>query len=144
MKITKKSINFNSPNFCLEDLIKLELYKYSEEVTELVESAQKEAKIEGNLLKIEKIWEDQKYEFKDYKDTCILGALDEIVEFVDTHSLDIGGMLSSKDNEEFKEKLLTWKDTLKKIDSVIQIWVKVQKNWQRLEPIFLASEDIRA
>jgi dynein heavy chain len=30
------------------------------------------------------------------------------------------------------------------VDSVIQIWVKVQKNWQRLEPIFLASEDIRA
>ena len=71
------------------------------------------------MAKIEKIWEDQKFEFKDYKDTCILGGLDEIVEFVDTHSLDIGGMLSSKDNEEFKEKLLTWKETLKKIDSVI-------------------------
>ncbi len=144
MKITKKSINFNSPNFCLEDLIKLELYKYSEEVTELVESAQKEAKIEGNLIKIEKIWEEQKFEFKDYKDTSVIGALDEIVEFVDTHALDIAGMLSSKDNEEFKEKLVQWKETLKKVDSVIQIWVKVQKNWQRLEPIFLASEDIRA
>ena len=33
---------------------------------------------------------------------------------------------------------------MKKVDAVIQIWVKVQKNWQRLEPIFLASEDIRA
>ena len=119
MKITKKSINFNSPNFCLEDLIKLELYKYSEEVTELVESAQKEAKIEGNLVKIEKIWEDQNFEFKDYKDTCILGGLDEIVEFVDTHALDIAGMLSSKDNEEFKDKLVHWKDTLKKVDAVI-------------------------
>jgi dynein heavy chain len=119
MKITKKSINFNSPNFCLEDLIKLELYKYSEEVTELVESAQKEAKIEGNLIKIEKIWEEQKFEFKDYKDTAVIGALDEIVEFVDTHALDIAGMLSSKDNEEFKDKLVSWKDTLKKVDSVI-------------------------
>jgi hypothetical protein len=36
MRITQKSINFNSPNFCLEDWIKLQLYKYSEEVTELV------------------------------------------------------------------------------------------------------------
>lgn len=58
MKITGKSINFNSPNFCLEDLIKLQLYNYSEEVTELVDGAQKEAKIETNLAKIERIWEE--------------------------------------------------------------------------------------
>ena len=49
----------------------------------------------------------------------MIGALDEIVEFVDTHSLDIASMLSSKDNEEFKDKLVHWKDTLKKVDAVI-------------------------
>lgn len=46
MKITQKDIAFQSPKFCLEDLIKLHLYKYSEEVTELVDGAQKENKIE--------------------------------------------------------------------------------------------------
>lgn len=143
MRITQKSINFNSPNFCLDDLIKLELYKYSEEVTELVDGAQKESKIESNLAKIEKIWEDQKFEFKEYKDTQILGALDETVEFVETNSLELMGMLTQKDVEEFKEKVLHWQKTLKTVDSVIQIWVKVQRNWMRLEPIFLASEDIR-
>lgn len=119
MKITGKSINFNSPNFCLEDLIKLQLYNYSEEVTELVDGAQKEAKIETNLAKIERIWEEQKFEFKDYKDTQILGALDEIVEFVETHSMELMGMMSSKDVEEFKEKVLHWQKTLKTVDSVI-------------------------
>ena len=53
-------------------------------------------------------------------------------------------MLSSKDVEEFKEKVLHWQKTLKTVDAVIQIWVKVQRNWQRLEPIFLSSEDIRS
>jgi len=53
-------------------------------------------------------------------------------------------MLSSKDVAEFEEKVKHWQKSLKTVDSVIQIWVKVQKNWQRLEPIFLASEDIRA
>ncbi len=119
MRITQKSINFNSPNFCLEDLIKLQLYKYSEEVTELVDSAQKESKIESNLVKIERIWEEQKFEFKDYKDTQILGQLDEIVEFVETHSMELMGMLSSKDVEEFKEKVLHWQKTLKTVDAVI-------------------------
>jgi len=144
MRITQRTINFNSPAFCLDDLIKLELYKYSEEVNELVDGAQKESKIETNINKIEKIWEDQKFDFKDYKDTQILGALDEIVEFVETNSMELMGMLSSKDVEEFKEKVLHWQKTLKTVDSVIQIWVKVQRNWMRLEPIFLASEDIRS
>ena len=69
MRITQKQINFTSPQFCLDDLIKLELYKYSEEVNELVDGAQKESKIEGKVGQIEKIWEDQKFEFKEYKDT---------------------------------------------------------------------------
>ena len=53
-------------------------------------------------------------------------------------------MFSQKDVEIFKERVTHWHQTLKKIDAMIQIWVKVQKNWQRLEPIFLASEDIRS
>jgi len=46
--------------------------------------------------------------------------------------------------EEFKENVTKWQRTLKSVDTVIAIWTKVQKNWQRLEPIFLGSEDIRA
>lgn len=113
MRITKKSINFNSPNFCLEDLIKLELYQFSEEVTELVDSAQKEAKIENNLAKIERIWGEQKFKFKEYQDTCMLESLDEIVEFVETHAMELMGMMSSKDVEEFKERVINWQKTLK-------------------------------
>ena len=128
-RITQNSIKFNSPSFCLDDLIKLQLYKYSEEVTELVDSAQKESKIESKLSLIEKIWEEQIFEFKEYKDTSILGALDEIVEFVETHQMELMGMLSSKDVAEFEEKVKHWQKTLKQVDSVIQIWVKVQRNW---------------
>ena len=46
MKITNQNVAFDSPAFCLEDLIKLQLYKYAEEVQELVDGAQKENKIE--------------------------------------------------------------------------------------------------
>lgn len=94
MNITGKEIAFNSPNFCLEDLIKLELYKYAEEVSELVDSAQKESKIESNLAKIEKIWEDQHLPFLDYKDTFIIGNIDETIEFVETHQMELMGMMS--------------------------------------------------
>jgi len=57
MGTTQQTIAFNSPKFCLDDLIKLELYRYSEEVSELVEGAQKEAKIETKLNTIQGCWE---------------------------------------------------------------------------------------
>jgi dynein heavy chain len=144
MTITQQTVSFSSPKFCLEDLIKLELHKFSEEVTELVEGAQKESKIEGKLNKIQECWDFQVFEFKEYKEVPILGALDEIVEFGEQHAMELMGMLSSKDVDEFKDRVLHWQKTLKTVEAVITIWTKVQRAWQRLEPIFLASEDIRA
>lgn len=58
MKFTSRSINYNSPNFCLDDLCKLQLFKYNEEITELVDGAAKEAKMEGKLGVIDRIWEE--------------------------------------------------------------------------------------
>jgi len=144
MNICDKKINFNSPSFCLEDLIVLQLYRYSEEVTELVEGAQKESRIENNLGKVIKTWDDNNFDFKEYKDTFILGALDEISENVDGQSNELMGMLGMKDVGEFKTEVVKWQKILRTVDNVISIWVKVQKQWQRLEPIFLQAEDIRA
>ena len=53
-------------------------------------------------------------------------------------------MMSSKDVEEFKERTIHWQKNLKQVEQVITIWQKVQRKWVQLEPIFLASEDIRA
>lgn len=125
MKTTQKEIAFNSPKFCLDDLIQLELHKFSEEVTELVDGAQKESKIETKLNTIQGIWETQAFEFKEYKEVPILNALDEIVETVDLHSMELMGMMSSKDVEEFKERVMIWQKNLKTVDQVITIWLKV-------------------
>lgn len=74
----------------------------------------------------------------------ILGALDDIIENVETQAMELMGMMSSKDVEEFKEKVMHWQQNLKTVDQVIAIWVTVQRNWQRLQPIFCDSDDIRA
>jgi hypothetical protein len=58
-----------------------------------------------------------------------MGALDETVENVDLHSMELMGMMSSKDVEEFKEKVMYWQKNLKTVDQVITIWLKVQKQW---------------
>lgn len=84
------------------------------------------------------------FEFKEYKEVPILGALDEIIENVETQSMELNGMSSSKDVEEFKNTVTIWQKNLRTVDTVINIWVNVQRNWQRLQPIFMESEDIKA
>jgi len=91
-----------------------------------------------------KTWETQVFEFKPYKEVPLLGAMDEIIENVETQSMELMGMMSSKDVEEFKEKVMYWQKNLKTVDQVIAIWMDVQRNWQRLQPIFCDSDDIRA
>lgn len=106
MKITQKEIAFKSPKFCLHDLIELQLFNFAEEVTELVDGAQKEDKIEKKLNNIQKVWETCVFEFKEYKEVPILGVMDEIIENQETHSMELMAMMSSKDVEEFKDRVL--------------------------------------
>lgn len=74
----------------------------------------------------------------------MLGSMETIVEFVETQQMAIMTMMAQKEVEEFKEQGTKWQKTLKAVDNVITIWTKVQRNWQRLEPIFVGSDDIRA
>lgn len=83
MRFTCKSVNFTSPQFCLNDLVVLELQKYEADVEELVEGAQKEDKIENKLKDIIKSWDKMKFEFELHKDVPILCETTEIVELVE-------------------------------------------------------------
>lgn len=57
-RTTGQKIEHDNPKFCLEDLIRLQLFKYADEVNEIVEGAQKESKIESSLYAISKTWDD--------------------------------------------------------------------------------------
>lgn len=142
--MVRKPVNNKSDKFCLDDLIKLELYKVSEDVEELVDSAQKEDKIQKKLENIKSTWETQDFVFESKEDGIpLISGLDPIQEFVDAHSLDLMGMQSSKDVEEFKKEVVEWVATMKTVDKVIERWVKVQKDYLKLRPIFMESDDIK-
>lgn len=97
MGITGRQIPYDQQSFCLEDLIKLELFKYAEDVTELVDGAAKEEKIETNLNKISKQWEALEFSFEDYNEVPILTDTATVVEIVEQDQMGLMGMLSQKD-----------------------------------------------
>jgi dynein heavy chain, axonemal len=144
--IVKKHIKTpkSDPTFCLNDLIVLKLHEFSDDVNELVDGAAKEDKISKKLDNIERIWETLSFNFESREDGIpLLIQLDQVTENLDQHLLDLMGMMSSKDVEFFRTKVETWTKTLKTVEAVIDKWVKVQKDYLKLQPIFLQSEDIR-
>jgi hypothetical protein len=58
--------------------------------------------------------------------------------------MELMAMMSSKDVEEFKDRVQLWQTNMKTVDSVMTIWIETQRNWMKLQPIFCDSEDIRA
>jgi len=51
-----KALDPTDSKFCLEDLIELKLHTHAEEVSEIVDNANKEAKIEKKMDEIEAAW----------------------------------------------------------------------------------------
>jgi dynein heavy chain len=141
----ERDIPYNQDSFCLNDLIKLELHKHIDFVSDLVDSAGKENKIELSIKKISKNWEQQEFTMKYKGDVPLLSITEvgEIQEIVDQDQMTLMGMLSQKDVEEFREKVDGQLKTVRQVDSVIQAWLKLQGNWSRLEPIFIGSDDIK-
>lgn len=54
--LTKRQFDHKSMSFTFEDILSLNLYIYEANVNEIVDVAQKEAKIENKLKKIEQDW----------------------------------------------------------------------------------------
>jgi dynein heavy chain len=143
--ITGKHINPSSPTFCLDDLLSLHLHNHEEDVKEIVAQAEREANIEKKLSNIESAWKSCFLTFDSHKECPLIRSLDETVEMLEQHSMDLMSMQSlGKSVVHFEQRLKYWLKTLRTVDTVLSVWMKVQRNWRRLETIFLASEDIRA
>ena len=52
-------------------------------------------------------------------------------------------LITSKYIAHFLEEVSSWQKKLSTADSVIGIWLEVQRTWSHLESIFIGSEDIR-
>jgi dynein heavy chain len=97
------------------------------------------------LKNIEQAWTKIQFEFEEYNGTKVFIPLDNMMELLDQHSMDLMGMKSQgKYVEFFINNVEEWREKLGKVDSVVNEWLKVQKNWKMLVNIFLASEDIKA
>jgi len=144
---TNSEIRPDDSQFSFKDLFKLELHKYTEKVSDIVEIAKNQTKIKKELDKIKKFWDDRKFVWKELteKETHLLERTDEIIDAVDQ---DLGKLLNMLGQKKyiayFEEIANTLTSELKVINTLVSEFDKLQKNWIKLEPIFTQSADVKA
>lgn len=134
-----------SEDFKLADLLALELHKFVDDVQSIVERANKELSMEKSLRELTKIWATLAFEFGRHKDTDLplIKVTEEIIETLEDHQVQLQNMSASKYIAIFQEEVELWQRKLSSVDSVIALFVDVQRTWAYLENIFIGSEDIR-
>ena len=142
-----KNIDPNDPKFTFEDTVDLKVHEHAEDVEEIVETANKELKIERKLRDIEMLWKDMTLDYASHNgtETFLIKPSEEVIEGLESHQLELQSMIGmGKFVDFFKDRVLNWQSTLGSVEDVIKVWSNVSRSWAALESIFLASADIRS
>ncbi|XP_056152705.1 dynein axonemal heavy chain 17-like [Lampris incognitus] len=140
-------VNFEmSENTTFEDLLKLNLHKFEEEVRDIVLKAVKESEMERALAKLDSTWGSMAFEHEPHErtGTMLLIPNKELVETLEDSQVQLQTMVASKYISHIVEQASGWQEKLSMVDSVISIWFAVQHTWTLLESIFTDSEDIHS
>jgi len=148
MDVTKTTFTMG-PDFCLGDMLDLGLHQSVEEVEEVVEISDKEAKIEAQLLKLEGLWKGDNAQCLEYgvHDETGVGTLrvpeELMVNLEESMALLQGMKGQGKYVEYFLKDVNQWEQNMGTTETVINDWLIVGSKWSSLQSIFIGSEDIR-
>lgn len=145
MTATKVSFDVKDPSFKLDDLLKLELHKFEEEVGEIVDRAQKEEKMEQSLIKLKDTWGRVEFQFLQFKDTPVstVKMAEEDFEALEDNQVLVQGMMANRYMNTFRDEILGWNKKLMNVADVNQLMSEIQRTWSYLESLFIHSEEVK-
>lgn len=141
-----KSLDPSDVSFSLEIIFNLKLHTHQDDVAEVVETAEKEEKIEKKLNRIAQNWITLQLDFVQHKDSemRVIRPAESVLEALEGDQMElqtIKGM--GKFSDFFKDSIQKWDMDLQEVDEVLKVWTAVTKSWSDLEVIFMESEDIQ-
>ncbi|KAG5489970.1 hypothetical protein JKF63_00089 [Porcisia hertigi] len=129
----------------LDDVVNMNLTQQTDVLMRISEIASREFHIETSLDKMKAVWADIQMGVKAYKATgCYVvskDVVDQTQEKLDDQMLLTQSLLFSPFKQLFEEEIVEWEASLKCVQDVFDAWLRCQKSWLYLEPIF-QSEDI--
>ncbi|KAM9852522.1 dynein axonemal heavy chain 11 [Aulostomus maculatus] len=128
----------------VEDLLALQLHLFEEEVRYIVDKAVKEMAIEKVITEISQIWASMDLSYEDHYQTSVplLKCDEELIETLEDHQVQLQGIFQSKHVDHFLLQVVELQKQLTVADSVLMVWMEVQRTWAYLESIFKGCDDI--
>ena len=146
MDVVKKKFPIPSKTAVLElkVLMELGLHKYTLDVEEITEKANKEAKHEETLKNLENTWSQANFIMNFYKDSDVplLKLEDEIVEQLESDQMAIQSIVGGR-YAHFKKEASEWQKALGAVSDITQLLSDIQRTWSYLEPLFIGSEEVK-
>ncbi|GAA6224990.1 dynein heavy chain 11, axonemal-like isoform X1 [Lates japonicus] len=128
----------------MEDLLALQLHLFEDEVRNIVDKAVKEMAIEKVVTEISQMWSSMELSYEDHYQTSVplLKCDEELIETLEDHQVQLQGVFQSKHVDHFLSQVLELQKQLTVADSVLMVWMEVQRTWAYLESIFKGCDDI--
>ena len=137
---------YEDPNLLLDGLLALGLHKFSNDVDEITDQAQKEEKMENNLKALNQTWGGVEFlqnPFKEGSDVNVVSIGEEDFEQLETDQLTVQGMLGSRFLATFEEEVVNWSKALRSVSDVVTSLVEIQRMWSSLEPLLIGSDEVK-
>ena len=144
MKVTGKEFTIDE-KFSLDNLLALELHKFADEVGEIVDCANKEAKMEVSLAKLDQVWAKVEWVQIKHKDTDYntIKLGEEDFEGLEDNQVMVQGMMANKYMKTFEEPITSWNKKLMMVADVNNIMSEIQRTWAYLESLFIYSDEVK-
>ena len=141
-----RQIPYQTPEtFQLTHIFEADLLKIREEIEDISDSANKQAKIEKTLKEeIDAFWDEAELEIKGYSTydyPCTIGGtVFEISEKLEEHVMSLAQMNAMRCVAPFKAEVTAKITMLGEVQETIEKWLNVQKNWMNLVAVFTAGD----
>ncbi|CAD7963334.1 unnamed protein product [Amoebophrya sp. A120] len=126
-------------NFSLQNFIDLGLMNTVTEISDIGDRSGKEFQIEKQLAKMKADWEPIEFDCKEFyrtTETYILKGSEEVNAILDEQNVLTQAIQFSPFNKPFIEEIEEWAVKLLYVSECIDMWLKVQRAWMYLQPIF--------
>nr|XP_020468391.1 dynein heavy chain 11, axonemal-like isoform X3 [Monopterus albus] len=128
----------------LEDLLALQLHLFEDEVHNIVDKAVKEMAIEKIVTEISQTWASVELSYEDHYQTSLplLKCDEKLIETLEDHQVQLQIIFQSKHVDHFLFQVVELQKELTVAESVLMVWMEVQRTWAHLESIFKGCDDI--
>jgi dynein heavy chain len=130
-------------NFTLEEFLSLGMVTFGKEIEDIGERSGKELAIDNQLKNMKKQWEGVLFDCNEpYRstETYILKGADEVMAILDEQIVVTQAMQFSPFNKPFKADIDEWNEKLAYVSECLDQWLKVQRAWMYLQPIFDSAD----